>query len=96
MQKLEEAIDEKLIAAFGTGHQTECSGFLAINARHQDCVRRGVELIEAARAGMEGCMSPEFVAEELRGALHALGEIVGQTDTEDLLGRIFGAFCIGK
>lgn len=56
----------------------------------------GVEQTHVAKAGLKDGISPEFVAEELRGALHAIGEIVGQTDTEDLLGQIFSTFCIGK
>jgi tRNA modification GTPase len=96
VRELEEAIDAKLTGAFGNGLQSESSGFVAINARHQDCLRRGVEQTQAAKAGLKEGISPEFVAEELRGALHAVGEIVGQTDTEDLLGQIFSTFCIGK
>jgi tRNA modification GTPase len=38
----------------------------------------------------------ELVAEELRGAQQALGEITGEFTTEDLLGRIFSGFCVGK
>lgn len=96
VRELEEAIDAKLTGAFGNGLQSESSGFVAINARHQDCLRRGVEQTQTAKAGLKEGISPEFVAEELRGALHAVGEIVGQTDTEDLLGQIFSTFCIGK
>jgi tRNA modification GTPase len=96
VRELEEAIDTKLTAAFGAGLESESSGFVVINARHQDCLRRGVEQTQAAQSGLKESISPEFVAEELRGALHAVGEIVGQTDTEDLLGQIFSTFCIGK
>ena len=52
----------------------------------------GVRLSEADRQKAEA----EFIAEELRAALDAIGEIVGKADTEDLLGAIFGRFCIGK
>ena len=96
VRELEDTIDAKLTAAFGTGLHSESSGFVVINARHQDCLRRGVEQTHVAKAGLKDGISPEFVAEELRGALHAIGEIVGQTDTEDLLGQIFSTFCIGK
>jgi len=49
----------------------------------------------AIKALGEG-ISPEFVAEELRGAMDAVGEVVGRADTEELLGKIFATFCIGK
>jgi tRNA modification GTPase len=39
---------------------------------------------------------PELAAVELRAALEALGRIVGSADTEEILGEIFGRFCIGK
>jgi tRNA modification GTPase len=96
LRELENAIDASLAAAFGDGMPVDSAGFVAINARHQDCLRRGLAQAQAAKAGLSEGISPEFVAEELRGALHAIGEIVGQTDTEDLLGQIFSTFCIGK
>ena len=39
---------------------------------------------------------PELVAVELRAALSAIGEIVGEAGTEEILGKIFSSFCIGK
>jgi len=39
---------------------------------------------------------PELISIDLRGALDAVGEVVGKLDTEDLLGKIFSEFCIGK
>ena len=41
-------------------------------------------------------LSSEFVAIDLRAAVESVGEIVGGTGTEDILGRIFSTFCIGK
>jgi tRNA modification GTPase len=96
LRELEDAIDAGLAAVFSAGMPGDSTGFVAINARHQDCLRRGLAQVQAARAGLSEGIPPEFVAEELRGALHAIGEIVGQTDTEDLLGQIFNTFCIGK
>ena len=68
----------------------------AINARHQDCLRRARAGIEAAREALQAGRSPEFVALDLRLTLDALGEVVGGVDAEDILGRIFSTFCIGK
>ena len=68
----------------------------AINARHQRCLARARESLSTARNAMAAGMSPEFVALDLRAALDAVGEVVGGVDTEEILGKIFSAFCIGK
>ncbi len=69
---------------------------VAINARHQDCLRRALTAIEAGRSQLAGGHSPEFVAAELRDALEAVGEIAGRVDADEILGEIFARFCIGK
>ena len=69
---------------------------VAINARHQACLQNANASLDAARNSLEEGRSPEFIAIELRGALDAVGEVVGRVDTEDLLGKIFSEFCIGK
>jgi tRNA modification GTPase len=68
----------------------------AINARHQDCLQRARQSLETARAALSAGISPEFVALDLRGALDAVGAVVGAADAEEILGRIFSTFCIGK
>jgi tRNA modification GTPase len=69
---------------------------VAINARHQSCLQRAKQLLVACRQSLQDGKSPEFISIELRGALDAVGEVVGKLDTEDLLGKIFSEFCIGK
>jgi len=68
----------------------------SINARHQHCLVRAGAALDAGRGLLAAGESPEFVAEELRAALDAVGEVVGKTDVEEILGEIFGKFCIGK
>ena len=68
----------------------------AVNARHLACLRRAGEALAAARDRLADGVAPEFAALDLREALEALGDIVGRTDVEDLLGVIFSQFCIGK
>jgi tRNA modification GTPase len=69
---------------------------VAINARHQACLQRAKQLLAAGNRSLQDGKSPEFVSIELREALDAVGEVIGKVDTEDLLGRIFSEFCIGK
>ena len=93
MCDLEEMIEAQLRESLVI---TDDENAVAINARHQDCLRRSVSFLKAAEEAFRSGLAPEFVAEELRAALGASGEIVGRSDTEDLLGRIFSTFCIGK
>ncbi len=67
-----------------------------INSRHQDALRRARIATQQALAGLDADQTLEVVAMELRIAVNAVGEIVGQTTTEDLLDSIFSQFCIGK
>ena len=69
---------------------------VAINARHQACLQSAKQLLVAGGQSLQEDKSPEFIAIELRGALDAVGEVIGKLDTEDLLGKIFSEFCIGK
>ena len=65
-------------------------------ARHVEALQRTAAHLQAARAHLDLRQRPELAAEELRLAQDALGEITGRVTTEDLLGQIFSAFCIGK
>jgi tRNA modification GTPase len=67
-----------------------------INARHQDALRRVRAATVQTLAALAAEHSLELVAVDLRLAVNAVGEIVGQTTTEDLLDSIFSQFCIGK
>ena len=81
----------KTLAGFG-----DTGGSFSARQRHIDAMTRarhhfdtGVDRLDAERAG-------ELLAEELRLAHRALGEITGQVSSDDLLGEIFSSFCIGK
>jgi tRNA modification GTPase len=66
------------------------------NLRHKVALERAFSSLRTAEQGLSGGLSPEFIALDLREALGALGEITGQTITEEVLDRIFSTFCIGK
>jgi len=67
-----------------------------INSRHQHALSRARAATLSTLAALKENQTLEFVALDLRIAVNAVGEIVGQTTTEDLLDLIFSQFCIGK
>jgi len=68
----------------------------AINARHQECLQRAASALATTIAMLDAGESPELIAVELRASLSAVGEVVGEAGTEEILGKIFSSFCIGK
>jgi tRNA modification GTPase len=71
-------------------------GLLITNARHYDLLCSTQREIEAARATLRERHSEELVLVPLHNALKFLGQITGETTTEDILSEIFATFCIGK
>ena len=69
---------------------------LITNARHEEALRAARTAIAHAIDSMKAVMSAEFIALDLRATLDGLGDIVGHTTNDDILGRIFAQFCIGK
>lgn len=67
-----------------------------INSRHQDALRRARESTALTLAALRADLTLDLVAVDLHAAVNAVGEVVGQTATEDLLDSIFSQFCIGK
>jgi tRNA modification GTPase len=69
---------------------------IVANIRHKIALTRIKENLLNGLEGLEEGASLEFIAFEIRSALDALGEMVGETTTEEVLHRIFDQFCIGK
>jgi tRNA modification GTPase len=78
------------------GYRDGDSGALAARRRHLDALARSRTLVEGAWQALGDSQAFELFAEDLRLAQRALGEITGEVTSEDLLGEIFGSFCIGK
>jgi tRNA modification GTPase len=79
------------------GWQAAGEGVFHARARHVDALQRaGMHLDAAEGHAAAGDRALELVAEELRAAHDALGEITGTFTADDLLGAIFSRFCIGK
>ena len=78
------------------GFQTSESGTVSARQRHLDSLARVRAHVDAAERQLRERRAGELVAEELRAAQQDLNEITGEFTPDDLLGRIFSSFCIGK
>jgi len=78
------------------GRVKPSEGTVVTNARHQEALSRSLKAVRAAADALSQKDPPEIIAVDLRSALEALGEVVGEVFTEDLLDKIFSQFCIGK
>ncbi|HWU69059.1 MAG TPA: tRNA uridine-5-carboxymethylaminomethyl(34) synthesis GTPase MnmE [Stenotrophobium sp.] len=79
-----------------TGALTRMEGVFSARTRHVEALQHALSSAAAARQHLEQGASAELAAEELRLAQQALGEITGEFTSDDLLGRVFSQFCIGK
>ncbi|MFL1406630.1 tRNA uridine-5-carboxymethylaminomethyl(34) synthesis GTPase MnmE [Marinobacter sp. M1N3S26] len=84
-------------------HLKECMGFAATTEggflarrRHLDALNRALDSLHQGQDQLQGYGAGELLAEDLRAAQDALGEITGAMTSDDLLGKIFSSFCIGK
>jgi len=84
-------------------HLKHCAGFteqpegaFSARRRHLDALVRAARHVTAGARLLERQQAGELLAEELRAAQQALNEITGEFSSDDLLGRIFSSFCIGK
>lgn len=66
------------------------------NARHHAALQAGAEALRRAREALDSNLSADFIAQDIREAIHHLSEVTGQVSTDDLLANIFANFCIGK
>jgi tRNA modification GTPase len=78
------------------GYRSGDSGALSARRRHLDALERARSYVVHAAQTLAATRAFELFAEELRLAQLALGEITGEFSSDDLLGEIFGSFCIGK
>ena len=78
------------------GYQPATEGSIIARQRHLESLRKAQEHFETACKVLAETAAGELMAEELLQAQNALAEITGQFSSDDLLGRIFESFCIGK
>jgi tRNA modification GTPase len=78
------------------GYRNLGEGAFTARKRHLHALERAATHFDTGRDALEKTRAGELLAEELRLSHQALGEITGAVSSDDLLGRIFSEFCIGK
>ena len=91
LEELKDAFVEHVQAL-----QEDEGGIVVTNARHVEALVHARQALHEARMAIQKGVSGELLATDLRRAQHHLGEITGKITPDDLLGSIFGKFCIGK
>jgi tRNA modification GTPase len=90
-----KALEERIVNLFHVDRVKQ-GDVIVTNARHYQSLRDTNDALQRVLDGMDKGVTGDFLAMDVRNALHHLGLITGQITTEDLLGNIFSKFCIGK
>jgi tRNA modification GTPase len=92
IEELKGSVFERVVR-----HGVEAGADLVLSRkRHKVAMEKAVESIERGMNGVAEGISCEFISADLRDALNCIGEVAGETTTEDILDKIFSEFCIGK
>ncbi len=90
-----DMLESTLVDMAKSEHDPE-SELIVTNARHHAELQSGLESLRRVREGLETGLSADFIAQDVREALHHLGTVTGAVTTDTLLTTIFTRFCIGK
>ena len=88
-------LKEKILSYFQV-KTVKTGDVMVTNLRHYHNLQQTYDALQRVLEGMAQGITGDFLAMDIRQALHYLGEITGTITTEDLLGNIFSKFCIGK
>ena len=91
-----EELEDRMVDCVLRGKVFTSDALLVSNPRHKSALERAQSHLEQALSSIEAQIPDDFVTIDLTAALNALGEITGETVTEELLETIFSNFCIGK
>jgi tRNA modification GTPase len=91
-----DALEAAIVETVFSGQVSATEAPLVTSPRHKESLNRALDHVEAAVAAHRASLSPDLIAIDVAGAVNALGELTGQTASEDLLETIFQNFCIGK
>ena len=91
-----DTLEERMIDVALGGRVVSSDALLVTNIRHKEALQRASKHLSQARQSLQDDVPDDFVTIDLTAALNALGEITGETVTDDLLNTIFSRFCVGK
>ncbi len=91
-----ETLEEIIVETVLSGRVAASEAPVVTSPRHKEALSRAMDHVDAARAAQESNELVDLVAIDVSAAVNALGEITGQTASEDLVETIFSTFCIGK
>jgi len=94
-----DALKELLIAAVHSRFDPNLlpqNAVLVTNLRHYHALQQAQISLDGVRNGLISELPTDLITQDLRQALHDLGSITGEVTTDEILGNIFGKFCIGK
>lgn len=88
-------INESLLRSVSVGKE-ESNQSIVTSSRHYQALKETLTALNTVEQGIEGGLSGDLLSSDLRVALNALGSITGEVTSDEILGNIFGRFCIGK
>ncbi|MBB4038104.1 tRNA modification GTPase [Dysgonomonas hofstadii] len=88
-------LEQMLIGLANLPHVSD-QDVIVTNMRHYEALEKALIAIRRVSDGLDLQISGDFLAQDIRECMHYLGEITGQISTDEILGNIFGKFCIGK
>jgi len=95
-QSIEQLRSNLLECAQGSERSFEAGSAIITSQRHRECLSRAKTFLETALVQGEKGTSPELIADNLNLSTKALGEIIGEVTSDEILNNIFSHFCIGK
>ncbi len=91
-----EALEEAIVETVFSGQVIASEAPMVTSPRHKEALHRARDHVNAAQAAHRAGVTADLLAIDLTAAVQALGEITGQTASEDLIETIFNNFCVGK
>ena len=91
-----EELRESVFSLFISPATSSPSSLLISNLRHKLALEKTLAHTRGAKESLQKKVPHEFTASDFQAALHSLGEITGQTSTEEILDQVFSRFCVGK